>query len=147
MNVVATTVTPLWYTRPLTGMFTCIKYSEPLSASHYSGWRVTPVQYARPSAIGGWSSYLGYSVPLQGFLPEGKDRTSGPWSNFLFICLPRRERAREERGETNMISDRATSLTSHSYSMASFEKANRNIPKCGMPERTYVNTRDLAGGI
>lgn len=30
-------------------------------------------------------SYLGYSGPLQGFFPEGKDRTSGPWSNFLFI--------------------------------------------------------------
>lgn len=32
-----------------------------------------------------WAVYLEYSGPLQGFFPEGKDRTSGPWSNFLFI--------------------------------------------------------------
>ena len=106
-------VTPLSYTRSPTGVFTCIKYSEPLSISHYSGWRVTTVQSGRPSASGHRSSYLGYSVPLQGFLPEGKDRTSG--SNFLFICLTRRERAREKRGgKTKMISDHTTSLTSDS---------------------------------
>lgn len=41
-------------------------------------------------------SYLGYSGPLQGFFPEGKDRTSGPWSNFLFIW-------RRTRGETKTL--------------------------------------------
>ena len=39
--------------------------------------------------------YLGYSGPLQGFFPEGKDRTSGPWSNFLFIW--ERKTKREEK--------------------------------------------------
>lgn len=37
--------------------------------------------------------YLGYSGPLQGFFPEGKDRTSGPWSNFLFIWQRKKEKS------------------------------------------------------
>lgn len=59
-------------------------------------------------------NYLVYSETLQGFFPREKERTSEPWSNFLFIC-----KVKEKSNTTDLVTWPAL-LTSTSVKLIHF---------------------------